>query len=97
MKRRSCLFTLVPCENYFYIFRPIIFPDVIHERDYFVRRLNEVLTLPFDDVQCDYIVVIQSCICLLYTSDAADERSSVDLGGRRILKKKKQLQAAEAR
>ena len=29
------------------------------------------------------------CIaCLLYTSDAADERSSVDLGGRRIIKKK---------
>ena len=29
-------------------------------------------------------------ICLLYTSDAADERSSVDLGGRRIIKKKQQ-------
>ena len=29
-------------------------------------------------------------ICLLYTSDAADERSSVDLGGRRIIKKKKE-------
>ena len=29
-------------------------------------------------------------ICLLYTSDAADERSSVDLGGRRIIKKKNQ-------
>ena len=28
-------------------------------------------------------------ICLLYASDAADERSSVDLGGRRIIKKKK--------
>ena len=28
--------------------------------------------------------------CLLYTSDAADERSSVDLGGRRYIKKKKQ-------
>ena len=27
--------------------------------------------------------------CLLYTSDAADERSSVDLGGRRIIKKTK--------
>ena len=27
--------------------------------------------------------------CLLYTSDAADERSSVDLGGRSIIKKKK--------
>ena len=30
-------------------------------------------------------------LCLLYTSDAADERSSVDLGGRRIIKKKKQV------
>ena len=29
-------------------------------------------------------------ICLLYTSDAADEEDSVDLGGRRIMKKKKQ-------
>ena len=27
-------------------------------------------------------------LCLLYTSDAADERSSVDLGGRRIIQKK---------
>ena len=27
-------------------------------------------------------------ICLLYTSDAADERSSVDLGGRRSIKTK---------
>ena len=33
--------------------------------------------------------VQSNCItCLLYTSDAADERSSVDLGGRRIIKKK---------
>ena len=30
--------------------------------------------------------------CLLYTSDAADERSSVDLGGRRIIKKKKSIE-----
>ena len=29
--------------------------------------------------------------CLLYTSDAADERSSVDLGGRRIIQKKIQI------
>ena len=27
--------------------------------------------------------------CLLYTSDAADEEDSVDLGGSRIIKKKK--------
>ena len=34
--------------------------------------------------------------CLLYTSDAADERSSVDLGGRRIIKKKKHQKSARA-
>ena len=32
----------------------------------------------------------RALLCLLYTSDAADERSSVDLGGRRIIKKKKE-------
>ena len=36
-------------------------------------------------------------ICLLYTSDAADERSSVDLGGRRIIKKKNDRQSCEWR
>ena len=30
--------------------------------------------------------------CLLYTSDAADEQSSVDLGGRRIIKKKNNIE-----
>ena len=34
--------------------------------------------------------------CLLYTSDAADERSSVDLGGRRIIKKKKHREHCSA-
>ena len=34
----------------------------------------------------------QGKTCLLYTSDAADERSSVDLGGRRIIKKKKKIE-----
>ena len=33
-------------------------------------------------------ITIHFVNCLLYTSDAADERSSVDLGGRRIIKKK---------
>ena len=32
--------------------------------------------------------------CLLYTSDAADERSSVDLGGSRIIKKTKKANSA---
>ena len=34
-------------------------------------------------------MAVRTMSCLLYTSDAADERSSVDLGGRRIIKKKK--------
>ena len=36
-----------------------------------------------------FLCCFSSKDCLLYTSDAADERSSVDLGGRRIIKKKK--------
>eukprot|EP00658_Telonema_sp_P-2_P070805 TRINITY_DN6019_c0_g1_i3.p1 TRINITY_DN6019_c0_g1~~TRINITY_DN6019_c0_g1_i3.p1 ORF type:complete len:1302 (+),score=267.38 TRINITY_DN6019_c0_g1_i3:138-4043(+) len=35
--------------------------------------------------------VRQQLTCLLYTSDAADEEDSVDLGGRRIIKKKKKM------
>ena len=34
------------------------------------------------------VASVDATPCLLYTSDAADERSSVDLGGRRIIKKK---------
>ena len=37
----------------------------------------------------------KSLPCLLYTSDAADERSSVDLGGRRIIKKTKREKKKE--
>ena len=33
-------------------------------------------------------MAIQFQSCLLYTSDAADDETSVDLGGRRIIKKK---------
>src|SRR5678815_1822246 len=38
--------------------------------------------------EMDVVKFKHSYTCLLYTSDAADERSSVDLGGRRIIKKK---------
>ena len=49
-------------------------------------------------VQCDALILDEDSEsrtfpymdCLLYTSDAADERSSVDLGGRRIIKKNKE-------
>ena len=44
-----------------------------------------------DDIQGFHVIIneAQAYSCLLYTSDAADERSSVDLGGRRIINKKK--------
>eukprot|EP00657_Telonema_sp_P-1_P010367 TRINITY_DN4783_c0_g1_i2.p2 TRINITY_DN4783_c0_g1~~TRINITY_DN4783_c0_g1_i2.p2 ORF type:complete len:143 (+),score=38.87 TRINITY_DN4783_c0_g1_i2:506-934(+) len=35
--------------------------------------------------------IVQSQDCLLYTSDAADDLLCVDLGGRRIIKKKNQV------
>ena len=35
--------------------------------------------------------------CLLYTSDAADERSSVDLGGSRIIKQKTHIHGRHLR
>ncbi|BCP57279.1 hypothetical protein SUT007_07370 [Streptococcus parasuis] len=34
--------------------------------------------------------------CLLYTSDAADDKARVDLGGRRIIKKKKKKKKARS-
>ena len=46
--------------------------------------------LAFPDVTLSVAAILgaEPWACLLYTSDAADERSSVDLGGRRIIKKK---------
>eukprot|EP00825_Cyclidium_porcatum_P047340 TRINITY_DN7680_c0_g1_i2.p1 TRINITY_DN7680_c0_g1~~TRINITY_DN7680_c0_g1_i2.p1 ORF type:complete len:154 (-),score=41.76 TRINITY_DN7680_c0_g1_i2:96-557(-) len=37
----------------------------------------------------DNNTITQDDVCLLYTSDAADDMQCVDLGGRRIIKKKK--------
>ncbi|GAB5780521.1 hypothetical protein JMUB7523_26500 [Staphylococcus aureus] len=37
--------------------------------------------------QIDYEFLYLLSICLLYTSDAADDLTRVDLGGRRIIKK----------
>ena len=39
-------------------------------------------------------LVHQRYVCLLYTSDAADDLLCGDLGGRRIIKKKKQSQVS---
>src|SRR5665648_504005 len=42
-----------------------------------------------DNLEVSIYFTPQYLGCLLYTSDAADEEDSVDLGGRRIIKKKK--------
>ena len=47
------------------------------------------IVLPYSACVWSETISNTLCSCLLYTSDAADERSSVDLGGRRIIKKKK--------
>ena len=54
-----------------------------------VRSNGVTLCRQVDD---DWRVLSRKKVCLLYTSDAADARSSVDLGGRRIIKKKKPRQ-----
>eukprot|EP00658_Telonema_sp_P-2_P000975 TRINITY_DN10357_c0_g1_i3.p1 TRINITY_DN10357_c0_g1~~TRINITY_DN10357_c0_g1_i3.p1 ORF type:complete len:138 (-),score=16.36 TRINITY_DN10357_c0_g1_i3:73-486(-) len=48
------------------------------------------LTPTCDSTSCSWGRIVRTRSCLLYTSDAADEEDSVDLGGRRIIKKKKQ-------
>src|SRR5678815_6180462 len=48
---------------------------------------EQIREMTLKNVQLENVTTIKTC--LLYTSDAADERSSVDLGGRRIIKKKK--------
>src|SRR5678815_3534935 len=47
---------------------------------------NEYARMPVVSPDNQYMAC-RYYVCLLYTSDAADERSSVDLGGRRIIKK----------
>src|SRR5450756_3120309 len=47
--------------------------------------LASIIHLPVA-IQCN---TMQLYACLLYTSDAADDLLCVDLGGRRIIKKKK--------
>ena len=65
----------------------------IHPIDQFVFSLSTLfidfgVINPGEPITRTNTLTITNRTCLLYTSDAADERSSVDLGGRRIIKKK---------
>ena len=50
-------------------------------------RSYRIEVVEVEQMQQDIVINLEEALCLLYTSDAADERSSVDLGGRRIIKK----------
>ena len=65
------------------VYKRQVLRDAVYGRGHFGRHLRSQL--------CDGLNAgdhHHARSCLLYTSDAADERSSVDLGGRRIIKKK---------
>ena len=66
--------------------------DVYKRQDKFIQEDQTVLSskekIGLDLFFSDRLSCSRCHSCLLYTSDAADERSSVDLGGRRIIKKK---------
>ena len=66
-----------------------IFVDGAQNKGYPVELANKLFDLMAMFAEYGFN---KSHTCLLYTSDAADERSSVDLGGRRILKKKNMTQ-----
>ena len=62
-----------------------------------IDKLTTAFQQALQDAQSAAVARDNPYICLLYTSDAADERSSVDLGGRRIIKKKKNEQVRRLR
>ena len=75
-----------------------------HMKDRLIRNLSKgyrqrtglaaaILDFPDIIILDEPTVGLDPKPCLLYTSDAADEEDSVDLGGRRIIKKKKMTKA----
>src|SRR5664279_3434279 len=50
------------------------------------KHTSASLSLSFETYKLENAKSINDVCCLLYTSDAADEEDSVDLGGRRIIK-----------
>ena len=87
--------------NNFLVFQVIFYPGALYrltgvpatEITNQYMDATTVFNVPLQEVNeqlfyaVDYPAMLK--VCLLYTSDAADERSSVDLGGRRIIKTKK--------
>ena len=51
-------------------------------------RTESGADMSFDRAALARAIAAHGTVCLLYTSDAADDLPCVDLGGRRIIKKK---------
>ena len=60
------------------------FSQSLADRHVFHTR---VIPYEYNKVQHSWSDTLHFSICLLYTSDAADDMQCVDLGGRRIIKK----------
>ena len=71
----------------------------IRDRDKVAATWKQEISVEYDKIKALYNKYQAEQVlltdCLLYTSDAADERSSVDLGGRRIIKKKNNIDYCE--
>ena len=63
-----------------------------HLRDLGRQRNREIEFSALSQQEMDKL-----CTCLLYTSDAADEEDSVDLGGCRNIKKKKKVKGEKGK
>ena len=61
-----------------------------------ISQILIVLSADAEAMRWLFILLLVYSGCLLYTSDAADERSSVDLGGRRIIKKKNNVHVVDS-
>src|SRR5678809_1690413 len=68
-----------------------LFPDPLNENVLYVMSAYAFRSIDggktWEDISNTHGDYHNLWICLLYTSDAADERSSVDLGGRRSIRK----------
>src|SRR5665254_10924 len=70
----------------------IILASIVEKEAKFNDEKNRVSSVFYNrlkiGMKLQSCATIQYIFCLLYTSDAADDLTRVDLGGRRIIKKK---------
>ena len=80
---------------------PVMISNYLSNGEIIVSKNRTNFLIQNQDSYKGFIVILddgyQHYSCLLYTSDAADERSSVDLGGRRIIKKNNKIRYLASR